>query len=187
LTWDVTNKHSLFQYYGGGSEIVTLINGDFAKLDKLMYVLWAAFLIAPDKINLVDPIRVMYYTYRQSHLFLHSLGFDPSADKAHRLIDNSRYLIDPIYTATPLNAITEFEREIFYKPDHFVHVVQVIDTSKQCVIGQFHLCRTKVENPDVAIRFQPSNKLNLKTSQALVESILRRVHEIVRGNSELRK
>ena len=182
LAMDVSTRHSLLQFYGGGSEIVTLTGGEFAKVDKLAYVLWFAYVVDPENIRMFDPIKIMYYTYRRDILFLHTLGFDPSADKEHRTIDNSRYLIGPVYSNTRLDAITEFERELCYEPYHFVHMVQVVDSSGERIIGQFCLCRTKVGNPDITIRFTPDDKINLTTKNELVENIATRVAQLVRSD-----
>lgn len=185
LTWDMTTNYSLAQYYGGGSEIITLSSGKFIKVDKLAYVFWIAYIINPEQVKLLDPLRIIYYSYRQDHLFVHALGFDPSAEKARRTIDNTRYLIDPIYLSeTSLDAIDEFERENFYKPNHLVHIVQVVDSSTQRLVGQFHLFRINFETPEITIEFKSDNKFVLTTNTELIKSILNRVAQLTRNGEK---
>lgn len=184
LTSDVTSRQSLLRYYGGGSEILTLNGGEFSKVDNLAYVMWVARVVNQEKIEMFDPIRIIYYSYRQDHLYIHALEFDPYADKAHRITDNTRYLIDPIYRSNRLNAITEFERESCYEPCHFVHMVQVVDSSGEQIIGQFQLFRTKVGNPDISVNFGPEDKISLTTKGEFVKSILTRVRNLVLSKPE---
>jgi hypothetical protein len=179
LTSDISTKHSLLQYYGGGSEIVTLIGGSFAKVDKLAYVVWFAHVVEPKQIRMYDPIRIMYYSYRKDYLFLHSMGFDPNLDREHRMVDNTQYLIDPIYKSNKLNAKAEFERERNYEPIHFVHIIQVADVSGERLIGQSYYIGSQVSIPDIKINLEQKGKITLTYKKDLLKTIIKQAYNLV--------
>jgi hypothetical protein len=93
LSIEIANRRSLLQFYGGGYEIVTAVEGNFRKLDDVTYLFWFVQVI-DDKIGLsLD--RVFKYSYQDDVLIIRTEDLTPSENMKGLILTNSFVSVVP--------------------------------------------------------------------------------------------
>jgi hypothetical protein len=97
LQHEMMTNNSLLNFFGGGYEIATLVNGKFQKVGDITYVFWQVQKIG-DTIQVLFPIAVFKYEYLNDILLIRSAHFkeDPN-NKSQLSVDDSLYLVQPLY------------------------------------------------------------------------------------------
>jgi len=87
LTFEIANRQSLRQFYGGGYKIVTLVEGNFRELDDVTYLFWLVQVI-DNKIGLsLD--RMFKYSYQNDVLIIRTEDLIPSENTKGSISTNS--------------------------------------------------------------------------------------------------
>ena len=75
LGWELANYESLKQFYGGGYEVGSLLDGKFQKIDNIMYFVWEATI---DEHNNVEahPSHASHYKYHNENLIIGDIAIE---------------------------------------------------------------------------------------------------------------
>ena len=95
LNTELATLDSLLNYYGGGYEIASMIEGRFQKLDDVAYVFWTAR-VADREVRIGQvPRHAFSYAYSEDILTIRSISFDETKDSVS--VRQSGYGVLPIY------------------------------------------------------------------------------------------
>ncbi len=117
LSDELASRHSLLNFYGGGYEIVSLLEGKFQKLSDVTYLFWHCIKIGE---NLgVNLYQVSKYHYENDILLIrtatpsdHSIGIAQSTREEPNDYVSTVHVVSPVY-----RTIAEQERLTLTPPD----------------------------------------------------------------------
>ncbi|MGH8729306.1 MAG: hypothetical protein ACREV9_14400 [Burkholderiales bacterium] len=95
LNVEIATLKNLSNFYGGGYEIATLLNGKFAKLDDVTYLFWTAYVDSKEVRISRLPVRACRYAYHEDMLLIRSARFEDKGES--RAIDERLFVISPVY------------------------------------------------------------------------------------------
>ena len=110
LNTELATLRSLQNFYGGGYEIATIVNGKFRKLDEIVYIFWIAR-ISEKGVHISQiPRHAMSFVYVDDILIIRSVSFNETKDRVS--MSQSGYSVPPMY-----RIISEQEIDTLHMPD----------------------------------------------------------------------
>jgi len=93
---ELTNRSSLLQFYGGGYELASLVQGRFAKIGHVTYLFWEVDATG-NQIRVSYPYQVFKYTYANDVLGIRSARIDDKGHGELTVTDEGVHLVGPAF------------------------------------------------------------------------------------------
>lgn len=151
-----TTGSNLIEYYGGGFEILSLVQRKFKKIDDIAYLIWVGRQMSDLSWRLSLPEICIKYYYHDDILLIRKVEFKSEPNGALTSDNEAVYLISPIYRniddivlknikLSSFNSKFICSFIIFYSIDGSVQVLSRINYSSQ----QIHPIRFRDDASDI--------------------------------------
>jgi len=107
LTNELSTQNSLRNFFGGGYEIASFVEGKFQKVDNVSYLFWSARKTGDEIFISNTPLYLINFSYIDDILTIRSVSFDNS--NTNMSIEQSGYGVLPMYRAVPKSELDSLE------------------------------------------------------------------------------
>jgi len=179
LQSEIANRDNLKSFYGGGYELLTLMDGKFKKIDDITYVFFVMWANEPEY-SLSLPQRVIKYCYDRDLLIMRAVEFTGSSGKDQPAISLKEgvHVVSPIYRYPQKSDLVGLKRPPLSSRllCIYIFVIQPENrTSETIVICEVNLSNKSEGRPIVF--FEENGKVAVAVSKSFAKHMVSRARQ----------